>query len=401
MLKQQKGKILYLEGVRGIAAITVVITHFVIAFYGAVYYMDVQQIHTAGGLELVIGQSVLAWYLSGNFAVPVLFVLSAYVLSYRFFCTQDEEVVRRSACRRYFRLAVPNAVSVLFGYVVLRLGGICSSEASGITLSHWLDSFYHFDADFFAALKQGLWDGFFAYDPYTSFSVSYNPAMWTMSFELAGSFFVFAFLLLFGRMTRRYAVYAALFFIVGRGYYSAFLFGLLIADGNGSLWGERLRSLLERRSVLAWLLLVAGGCLTGYFSDGRNVWSQFLDQAGAGLRYAGFDLWILYHNIGAAMMLIGVMFNPLLRRLLASRPLVFLGRLAYSMYLIHVVLLCSAGCSVFLYLQAKGWSYHGSVAGSGLACVPVILICSYGMARFIDEPSIRLARGIQRRYFPH
>ncbi|WP_443147193.1 acyltransferase family protein [Paenibacillus sp. KACC 21273] len=81
-------KLKYLDGLRGLAALIVVISHFVVAFYPSLYNGSIDSVHTQKSLELWISKSPFNLFYNGNFAVCVFFVLSGYVLSYKFFITK-------------------------------------------------------------------------------------------------------------------------------------------------------------------------------------------------------------------------------------------------------------------------------------------------------------------------
>jgi peptidoglycan/LPS O-acetylase OafA/YrhL len=187
-----------LDGVRGLAALVVVFCHYSNAF--------VPSLNGSGStfstrLDKVVSTTPLHLPLAGNFAVYIFFVLSGFVLSQKFFLTKSATVVISSAIRRYIRLMIPALGSVLLTYLVLRAGFIQSHAVAAVTGSEWLGSFWNFQANFFEALYQGLYGVFF-----TEFT-TYNTSLWTMHIELYGSFLVFMFLLLFGKLEKRWVVY--------------------------------------------------------------------------------------------------------------------------------------------------------------------------------------------------
>ena len=54
------------------------------------------------------------------------------------------------------------------------------------------------------------------------------------------------------------------------------------------------------------------------------------------------------HMAGAVMIISAADGTAVLKRLLQSRPSRFLGRISFPLYLIHIPVLCSAGCSMVL-----------------------------------------------------
>lgn len=390
----EQNKIKYLDGMRGTAVAIVVFHHWILAFYGALYYLDPVQIHTKGQWELEIGRSFLVGLYSGQAYVALLFLLSAYVLSYRFFLQGDVSIVINSALRRYIRLAIPNLTSVVLAYIFLKLNWLQYSwEAAAVTKSGWLDAFFRFEANLFLAIKQGLWDGFFSYVP----EVSYNPAMWTMAYELVGSFMVFSFLSLFGKLKRRWVIYIMMVLLFYDSYYIAFVLGLVVSDLHNSKGGERFRCYFINRRYLCWFFVLSGYLFLCYFDDNRNAWSALLNFQI--LRDMGFDLWVFYHSFGSMLFFIGVLFLPPIQRIFEGRVAQFLGRITYSLYLTHLSVLCSIGCFMFLTFLKQGWTYSLSVAGSLLFTAATTICVAYVMTVFTDEPSIRFSRYFQRRFF--
>src|SRR5687767_11167726 len=110
----QKNKLEFLDGVRGVAAIIVVLHHFGIAFFPAINFLDPEKIHLGNGqLELTIAKTPLNIFFNGGFAVSVFFVLSGFVLSYKFHLSGSRQLLTTYAAKRYFRLLLPVAASII------------------------------------------------------------------------------------------------------------------------------------------------------------------------------------------------------------------------------------------------------------------------------------------------
>ncbi len=96
-------KITYLDGLRGIAAINVMIMHFFIVLAPAMIYSNRMPSHF-GNLEQFFSNTPLGLIGAGNFSVCIFFVLSGYVLTYKYFKTRDNSIIISSAVRRYIQI---------------------------------------------------------------------------------------------------------------------------------------------------------------------------------------------------------------------------------------------------------------------------------------------------------
>lgn len=114
-------KLPYIEGLRGIAALMVVLGHLSLAFYPAILSGSFSQIHTHYAIEFLVMSSPLNLIINGNLAICIFFILSSFVLSYKFFESPCYELILSAAIRRYFRLAIPVFFSILLAYIFMRL----------------------------------------------------------------------------------------------------------------------------------------------------------------------------------------------------------------------------------------------------------------------------------------
>ena len=192
-------KIGYLDGLRGLAAFQVVFHHFILTFYPALFIFPGVATHLPGTIEATISASPLNLLWDGNFAVCLFFILSGYVLSHKFFLHGNAEIATAAAVKRYFRLALPAAFSVLLAYVMMKLSLFFNQPAGVAAGSDWLAGVWTFQPRFFDALNQAFLGVFFAG------TFSYNAVLWTIALEFAGSFIVFGFLALFGTARNRFS----------------------------------------------------------------------------------------------------------------------------------------------------------------------------------------------------
>ena len=111
------GKLSSLEGLRGIASFIVVIDHYILAFFPAMFFPLKYAFHYP--IEKVIASTPLSILYNGDLAVVIFFVLSGFVLSFKFFQKPDKEIAISSFIKRYPRLTIPVIFSCFVGYLML------------------------------------------------------------------------------------------------------------------------------------------------------------------------------------------------------------------------------------------------------------------------------------------
>ena len=114
-------KFVFLDSLRGLAALMVVADHFLYTFYPAVIAGPTAALpHGHILFKLFLGLP-FGFMVNGAFAVVLFFVLSGFVLTVQFFETKDNKVLARQGFKRYLRLGVPILGTVLLGYVLMHL----------------------------------------------------------------------------------------------------------------------------------------------------------------------------------------------------------------------------------------------------------------------------------------
>lgn len=374
-------KLDYLNGLRGLAALVVVIHHFAYVF---LVYATKGVGQAQFGFEKIIYTSPLQLLVAGNFAVCIFFILSGFVLSYAFFQTGRTGLALAAATKRYFRLMPPILVSVLMSYAILTLGFNFNHQAAEISGSPWLANFWPRAVSLGEAVYYGA-VGIIVGD---SSPGLLNNALWTMKVEFLGSMLVFGFLAVFGKLRWRWLIYAVLVAVSWNSYYLAFVLGMALCDVSNSRWSPK---------VLPWPaigLLVIGGLALGAAPIPGPTATVYSSLAWPGAdRYLIF---ILSHIIGALMLLVAIIYSPTLKTVFSSAPLRYLGKISFALYLLHVLVLGSYASYLFVLLN-RSLSYGVSLMWTGLAYVVIALIAADIFTRYVDEPAIRWAGYIQRR----
>lgn len=373
----------HLNGLRGVAALVVVVHHFFYSFlmYAAkgsgpfLYEWQRWMYHTP--LQLLI---------AGNFAVCIFFILSGFVLSYGYFRGGGQEFVRRSAAKRYFRLMPPILASVLISWFILQTGWHWNSEAAGLSGAPWLANFWPRTVSF----AEAVWYGAYGIIIGNAEAGLLSNPLWTMKVEFLGSLLVFVTLVLAGGLRRRWIVYLALGLVTLKTYYLGFVIGMALCDlyCTRPTWRPR-----------SWILALAalGGFVLGAAPIPGPEPSWYYQALGGGISPEQWFIWL--HELGALLVMVAVLWSVGAARLLASRPLAYLGRISFALYLLHVLVLgtlTSYTVVVVNLSQSYGWAL-------GVAFVSYVIVCILAadiFMRWVDEPSIRLATKIGRKLVP-
>ncbi len=365
-------KIGYLESLRGLAALVVVITHFVTAFYPALYWGLPGQAHLPGGIEAVLSGTPLNLLYNGDFSVAIFFVLSGYVLSFKFFHRRDSEVfLLPLVAKRYVRLFVPVLFSLALAYAFLKLSFLANGPAGALTRSFWLGSYWQFAPDLGAMVRESFL-GFFSRHAHT-----YNPVLWTMTVEFYGSLIVYVFVAFFRNSPRRFLVYAAAAVLSFQSYYLAFVLGIALCDLTA---GEnRLPGIFRSPRLLAVLLLA--GLFLGSYPMERQVEGTIYAFLPTVFRPRSWHVW------GAVLVMIAVLQSRRLQAVLSKKPLLFLGRISFSQYILHLLIICSLSCSLLLTFGSF-LPYHVAALLAFCLSLPVIMVVSHLAYMAVDRTSV-------------
>lgn len=418
-----KEKVSYLDGLRGVAALVVVLTHYKLMLYPR--YPDVR-FQQLGAMQhapyefLLEKLPLMILFTGGNLAVLIFFVHSGFVLSYKFAQNGDYRVLLSMAARRVFRLGIPVAAAVFFAYGIARCGLMRNVELAPVSGSQWwLGIFYTFHPSLTTALPDALGGVILRGE------TRYNGVFWTMAVELICSYLLFCALPLLVRCNRYLllGLLAALFVAtpslpvmsIFAQYVVYFLAGIVfcIFFVHTDLFAVKIPQMLDRfrwvRPCLLLLAIIPWLYMSTIQWAIRAVFGQKpIVGAVSAAPVARLLSWLTvgqqyqrgWLEIGSSLLIVAlVLTHRPTQRWLNTRALQHLGRLSFSVYLVHLPILASFSSWLFLTLSRAGFRYNIAAVVTYAVSLPLVYAVAALMARSVDRFAINFGKATLHRLF--
>ncbi|MBC7403832.1 MAG: acyltransferase [Microbacteriaceae bacterium] len=359
-----------LDGLRGVAAMVVVFHHL--------YLVAEPVLRQQGG----IGVGSALWWLSqtplklltaGSEAVLVFFVLSGIVVALPALKPGGFSWAGFLS-GRLARLYLPVWASLVIGTVAI---WIVPRSNSVITPGTWMDK---------AQATAVGWGSLFTEASLTTGSYAVNNVLWSLRWELVFSVLLPLFVALAILVSRYWAIAVAAVCVMSTlgvingidalRYLPVFFIGTLMAVRLDAIRQWTQRRLLRPRAGLAGVALVAGSLvlligewmMRPVFASGSLV-NTLLSQLSL---------------LGATGLVLSAIAVRPVRSALEARPTQWLGRVSFSLYLVHMPILATL---TFAFGDDRWWLV-------AILTLPLALLAAWGFHRIIERPSHRLARTI-------
>ncbi|THF80832.1 acyltransferase family protein [Cohnella fermenti] len=372
----ESGRILQLDSLRGIAALTVVFGHIA------------QVVDTPLSVALLGGISPLRVFVNGMPAVILFFVLSGFVLTLPYLNGKNNTFLV-FYLKRILRIYIPYIIAMFFAFVLCNM-----LSTQGIdSVSSWFNKSWNEPITANLIVEHVILIG----DPHTN---AVNSVIWSLVHEMRISL-IFPFLVfLVIRLNWRYIIGLCIILSfsgilnsifewhLGNGnntsyfdslhYSSMFLLGSLIAKHASQLK----IMYAEVQNKYKWMLVVIALLLYNY----SGIFNKVLKT---------FDLHF-GHMIGDYMIAVAAGFfmilaicSPNFASLLLLKPIVFLGRISYSLYLYHWIVLYSL---IYLFHDNLPiWIIY-------ILVLLVSIVVSAIAYKYIEVPLINLGKRFTNRY---
>lgn len=358
----------HLDGLRGIAAVAVVVFHLMSAL---VPWLVAEQ--QPGAHWLAYTPFAVLW--NGTFAVSVFFVLSGFVVTNA--TLRKSDPIWIDVVIRYLRLAIPATASTLAAWSLLSLFPTSATDLAALTGSRWLGWTYQGTIPGpGAAIANGMAGIFISGGSF------FNNVLWTMRPELLGSILCFvACIPTRSRFRIAVALTSAALFIALRRYdYVCFPLGIVLREA----WAAgRLPSAWPVPALLLGLLI---GSQSG--DAARQFGLDWLPEALNPEKKGG-----LLYPLGAMLVVYGCLRCSLLVAWLSGRTGRFLGAISFPLYLIHVPLIYTVVAEAYLRANHQALMLACLIAGSLL----LMLAIAYAAERWLERPFLGVLGRLRRR----
>lgn len=365
-----------LDGLRGIASLVVVFAHAMLTqpFYWNLYFGPSPGPKTQS--EWIISNTPIRLLWAGDKAVILFFVLSGFVLSLPW-TNGRSRTYKSFFIARICRIYLPYCAAMLVaGALAVTLGGKAISGASD-----WINKFAWTSGIFPPTLPSvALMLG-------NDYSTWIDNPTWTLVWEMRVSL-LFPLLVI---PVVRYGLKGAI--AVAIGLWAAFVWGNSIEaviPSAGSMLGTPHKTFFYAGYFLLGIVLaVKRREITNLTSRGNGMVALALVFAGLAIWFVN---WTVYRDaikgIGAAFLLIAAISKGAPQSWLMTAPAQWLGRVSYSLYLIHVPIIL-----VGEYLLYPRLSHYEIVA----IAIPIALVAAEFFHRTIERPAQELGRSFANR----
>lgn len=377
-------RMLHLDGLRGWAALFVVFHHLELSFAPALQ-------GPTDAISPILGP--LSFLADGPLAVAIFFILSGIVLAAAVDSAQSGQQQIDFAglvLKRWLRLGLPIIAAGLLVFMLFSLVGDQAARIGTLTGSGWIRDLFPpgYQPRLIEIIREAIIGAFVG--PQTPI---HDPVLWTIRVEFIGSILVFVLCLFIRSSLARMAACAlsAAALIATPAWLPNFcaLFALGVAlhelstmNRRGSPWIEETGRHLTDFLGIGMIVLGASiyPVLDLHAADLMNALGQFADPMGHMSQWTARSL----------LVVAGVMLSPTAQAFLSNALSLFLGRISFGLYLLHIPLLWSIGGLSYVRLSAI--LGHGAAAGvTSILVTLASCLAAIVFHHLIEVPAIRLA----------
>lgn len=366
-------RIVWLDGVNGLGCVGVFLHHFTLAFVPAVYFGDSNIAKIGNALDVKLAQSPFVFFLNGNYMVALFCLISALVLSLKVMDMKDKGELGSILIKRYPRLMLPIAPVIFVVYFMLKYQCFSNLEVSSVTQSPWLGWYYVEKVDFGRCIESLLYTTWFSTDS------TFSNAFWMLGYLFLGSVLAIVLSTFAWKINRKalgivYCACVALY-VRENTLSLAFVMGVLLAycyrEWKGMFGHAKIGT------ICLLLGIVLGGYPSGVVPTNLYRYLNCLPP-----QILPYQFW---HIMGAFFTVYGIWNMKGLQHLLEGKIAQVLGKLSYSIYILHIPFIFSISCYMLKVVLESGMAYLPGVGIVFLMSLAGVLALAYVYNRYIEK----------------
>ena len=314
-------------------------------------------------------------FFNGPEAVNFFFVLSGFVLSYKYIVRNRSMDIVPFYVSRFFRLFP--------GFFLMVLAGALFQHRNELGL--------HFFKELFVFNKYEFWEEAFLLRFHNKF---YGPG-WTLTFEMAGSFLMPFFIALALKERRLICYLIAVTVIIGNNLMCSyfFLYGVLASAYYSEISAASFRQTKWFRYRFP-VLIIAVIFFSIRHIDGISPFGPTYKYLAA---YLNLDFSV-YAGLACFVFLVAILHSKKIQRVLENRILVFYGKISFSIYLVHVLVMDLLYLYLGNFLSGPGYWLHFALVA--LICTLLVTIAATVLHYSIELPFMRMGKRIVGKMKP-
>ncbi len=378
MSSEQSEKYIFIEYLRGICTLQVLILHIVICFYPVVFYGNEStwtEVESRYFIENIIGKTPLFSLINGSFAVYVFWLISGFLIASKVEISDSIlNCLKKCVLKTEFYI-ITVFLSLVLSYAVLKLR-INANIVVGNLLHNGalLGYLYPNGVKGIESLLKDLVSVFYRSSSY------YNVTLWFMGKALWCMIFAYVYCIVYKNLISKTKIYVQVFAIAVVGLALLFFRNYsLISTFLGISFFYFLKSsshfLDKIYKYIGMPLLIIGFMCAGY--------PQNHDQAK--LFYDIFpDIpYELYYLLGAISVFSATYFIGL-HKSYKSKIIGMISKISYEVYLIHFPIYMTLGLNVFYFLFSKmNCEYIFSVIITSVSELSIVFLFSYVIHKYL------------------
>ena len=384
-----KKRILWLDGLKGLACFFMFLAHWGEAVYPRVHFGSDAPLHTKK-----VEDFLHAFPLDGWVFVAVFCICSGMMLSLKVMKAQKSADKLRSTgtqiVKRYLRLMLPMVPVAIVVWILGNTGAFWNVKAAEITGSKWLSKYYTEAPSIVGIVESVLVKTWFYGDD------TISTAFWMMYQIFYGSMMSILMGMVYWVYKRKAFIIYGITFIVmlpRHDYVAGFALGAILALGLAEGIVDEMVARLKSRAgflpgILGIVFFVVGIILGAYPGDSEPMWPYTLLPA------AFIEA---YYSIGGFLVILGVWMSGGLQRIFTGKVMLFMGKISYELFLVHIPIMFSLGMWLWMLLFSAGMSYHAASLVTFTVICAVVIVVSWGYSRTFTKWCAAAAERIEAR----